>query len=403
MKTHTSRVHFAILLTVGIFLTFFLGLYWFHFSSANKVDDSLTDVEVKQAETDFEMYPLDGRKDIRWGISNRVLYLNGEGDVCSLFAPANYEAPWPSIFDRIEISGNISALSGQLMFDSSAVHLLVNTPTFKTVSLQALQGSRLTCADFSQTALEEILPYAFSGAVIDELHLPASLRRIAANAFCDASIGAIYFHGSSTEFSSINIDSQNNDGILNNANVICIADMMDTLDYNENILWGTIDGTMQVIGIGSAVGGSGGTAFNWRYDNTTETVETLYVGGSIQYIGPYAFVSLNSVKTAYFASPTLQYLGMGLFTMCNRLEEVNLQQTNLRNLPMDTFYACPNLTTVYLPSTLTKIDSYAFDDCPALSRIIFEGTEAEWAAITVEAGNEALDRAQIICLGEGNP
>ena len=45
------------------------------------------------------------------------------------------------------------------------------------------------------------------------------------------------------------------------------------------------------------------------------------------------------------------------------------------------FSGCPNLKTIYLPSTMTKIDGYTVTNCPRLKTIEFNGTKAQWNAI----------------------
>ena len=46
------------------------------------------------------------------------------------------------------------------------------------------------------------------------------------------------------------------------------------------------------------------------------------------------------------------------------------------------FLNCKSIETVIIPHTLTKIYSDAFDGCTALTDIYYDGTEAEWKALT---------------------
>ncbi len=58
------------------------------------------------------------------------------------------------------------------------------------------------------------------------------------------------------------------------------------------------------------------------------------------------------------------------------------------------------LESVTIPATVTQIGDYAFYKCGALTTVIYNGTEAQWNAIAVGAGNEALENANILYVGE---
>ena len=42
----------------------------------------------------------------------------------------------------------------------------------------------------------------------------------------------------------------------------------------------------------------------------------------------------------------------------------------------------PSLATVFLPGSLTEISNHAFSACTSLQNIYFDGTQAEWDAVT---------------------
>ena len=48
------------------------------------------------------------------------------------------------------------------------------------------------------------------------------------------------------------------------------------------------------------------------------------------------------------------------------------------------FSDCVNLKTIYLPSTVTKIDGYVLTNCIKLDKIVFNGTKAQWKAIELD-------------------
>ena len=64
-------------------------------------------------------------------------------------------------------------------------------------------------------------------------------------------------------------------------------------------------------------------------------------------------------------------------------------------LPESAFYYSENLQSVTLPATITEIGENAFGACSALTDVWFAGTRAEWDAITIAEGNDALLNAEI--------
>ena len=88
------------------------------------------------------------------------------------------------------------------------------------------------------------------------------------------------------------------------------------------------------------------------------------------------------------------------FSGCTNLTEVRLYipegYKSFTFIPASCFANCASLTKVYLPSTITNIKDNAFSGCTSLTDIYFEGTEAQWQAITKSAtGNSALTNATI--------
>ena len=54
-----------------------------------------------------------------------------------------------------------------------------------------------------------------------------------------------------------------------------------------------------------------------------------------------------------------------------------------------------NITEITLPSTLTLINSEAFNQCTNLKVVNYIGTAEQWAAITIEEKNQPLLKATI--------
>lgn len=87
---------------------------------------------------------------------------------------------------------------------------------------------------------------------------------------------------------------------------------------------------------------------------------------------------------------------MGTFQACEKLVSVDLGNTKITRIPTEMFASCSSLTTVYLPSSLTSIASYAFFGT-AIQTIYYPGSQEQWKNIQIEeAGNDVLNQATII-------
>ena len=58
------------------------------------------------------------------------------------------------------------------------------------------------------------------------------------------------------------------------------------------------------------------------------------------------------------------------------------------------FFNCAGLETVRLPDTVAVIEEYAFDRCRSLTGVEYPGAPEQWAAISVETGNQPLTDAE---------
>ena len=64
-------------------------------------------------------------------------------------------------------------------------------------------------------------------------------------------------------------------------------------------------------------------------------------------------------------------------------------------LPYAALRNCSNITTVYLSNQLSKIPAYTFDGCTNLTDVYFQGTQAQWNALSKGANNAPLYNATI--------
>jgi hypothetical protein len=98
-------------------------------------------------------------------------------------------------------------------------------------------------------------------------------------------------------------------------------------------------------------------------------------------IGEYAFrdcTSLNEIDMSY----SVNAFGEGCFMNCSSLKSFIVPK-NIKKLPHSIFLGCSNLEDVKIEGSLEAIESYAFQDCIALTRI--ELPEARYGLATISS------------------
>lgn len=113
----------------------------------------------------------------------------------------------------------------------------------------------------------------------------------------------------------------------------------------------------------------------------------------VAWIGTEAFMGHTEITSVIIPDTVYGLMG-GAFNGCNELTSVTMSQ-NLRKINQGAFRRCESLTTITLPDTLVEIGNEAFY-LSGLTTINYEGTEAEWAEITI--GTNAIpEGVSIIC------
>jgi hypothetical protein len=81
---------------------------------------------------------------------------------------------------------------------------------------------------------------------------------------------------------------------------------------------------------------------------------------------------------------TIKQIDSVVFNECTSLTTVNIPY-GVTRIEVVAFGECESLETITIPKTVTFIGQYAFSHCYTLNVIRYEGTKAEWNAITKEA------------------
>ena len=91
----------------------------------------------------------------------------------------------------------------------------------------------------------------------------------------------------------------------------------------------------------------------------------------------------ENLTTAILPS-TIKQIDSVVFNECTSLTTVNIPH-GVSRINAVAFGECESLETITIPQTVTFIGQYAFSHCYTLNVIHYEGTKAEWNAITKEA------------------
>lgn len=57
--------------------------------------------------------------------------------------------------------------------------------------------------------------------------------------------------------------------------------------------------------------------------------------------------------------------------------------------------SCYTIESITIPASVVSVEDYAFDYCTSLHNIIYCGTPAQWAKISVDTGNDSLEEAEL--------
>ena len=124
----------------------------------------------------------------------------------------------------------------------------------------------------------------------------------------------------------------------------------------------------------------------------TDIVLDTYNGLPVTAIGYEAFRGCSQMTSISLPS-TVNQIEQGAFWDCTGLTSVVIPK-RVTELSIQLFEGCTSLTTLTLPKNLKVIRIEALYNT-RLMNIYFAGTEAQWAAVTVEEANHELDFATV--------
>ncbi|MBR4856945.1 MAG: leucine-rich repeat domain-containing protein [Bacteroidaceae bacterium] len=95
-------------------------------------------------------------------------------------------------------------------------------------------------------------------------------------------------------------------------------------------------------------------------------------------------------------------IGKYAFRGCTSLVSITIPD-GVTSVGNGVFLECTGLTSITIPDSVTSIEDIAFYGCTSLDTVTFEGTVAQWNAITKGSQwNSGVLATQVVCTGDEN-
>ena len=124
---------------------------------------------------------------------------------------------------------------------------------------------------------------------------------------------------------------------------------------------------------------------------------SVTIPDGVTFISGDFFLGCTSLKSVTLPD-SLRDIGGCTFMYCTSLTSVRLPAT-LLSISWQMFKDCKSLTSLTIPRSVVNVMQDAFSVCTALKNVTYTGTAADWKALTIYSGNEALTRANVRCTG----
>ena len=126
---------------------------------------------------------------------------------------------------------------------------------------------------------------------------------------------------------------------------------------------------------------SGMTHINEYTFADCSSLETVSIPGSVRVIGKEAFTECHALTSVTLPAGVTE-IEEKTFLHCRNLASVNIQG-NVTRIGTAAFSGCTNaLTSITIPGSVTEIGEKAFLGCNILANVYFDGSKAQWNAVT---------------------
>ena len=137
----------------------------------------------------------------------------------------------------------------------------------------------------------------------------------------------------------------------------------------------------------------GVTSIDWCAFSDCTSLTSVTIPDSVTSIDVCAFDGCTSL-TSVTIPDSVTSIDVNAFAGCTSLTSVAIPDS-VTSIDDGTFHYCKSLTSVTIPDSVTSINNGAFYDCTSLTDVYYAGSEAQWKAIQISYGNDALLNANI--------
>ena len=172
-----------------------------------------------------------------------------------------------------------------------------------------------------------------------------------------------------------------------------IAIPASVTSFGDAVFYGCSSLTTVIFAAGSRVASIG---LNTFYNCSSLT--SIAIPASVTGIGDNAFYGCSSLEAVTFAEDSqLTGIGNGAFQNCSKLTSIAVP-ASVTGIGYNAFYGCSKLTSITIPAGVTAIGARSFYNCSSLAEINYQGTVAEWQAISMGTNwNSNTGAYTIIC------
>ncbi|MGN0797401.1 MAG: leucine-rich repeat domain-containing protein [Christensenellales bacterium] len=118
----------------------------------------------------------------------------------------------------------------------------------------------------------------------------------------------------------------------------------------------------------------------YKYKGTMPDNTSIVIKEGTSGIAGYAFGGCSNL-TSITIPNSVTHLENGAFSQCSSLTSINIPD-GVTSIGKFAFSDCSSMTSITIPNSVTSIGVCAFSNCINLECIIFQGTKAQWNAIT---------------------
>ena len=226
-------------------------------------------------------------------------------------------------------------------------------------------------ASMNGSPITSIGEHAFSGCTnLTSITIPESIAFVGKCAFSGCtSLTSVYWNATNCTV-AINYSYSIFDGCSKLSTVI-IGNNVETI---PTLLFCDCTGLTSVT-IPSSVTSIGDGAFSGCSGLTAVTIPN-----SVTSIGDYAFLDCSGL-TSITIPDSVTSIGNGAFSFCSGLTSITIPDS-VTSIGSYAFDHCSGLTSITIPDSVTSIGEEAFSGCSGLSSVNYQGTKAEWNAIS---------------------